>query len=101
MALETTYSDFRARLAEHWDRLNSERSTMIVKRRGKDDLAVLPADELASLQETLHLLSSPRNAARIFEAINDLDQGRGVTVTAEALTEAVEAADPARLTEGA
>lgn len=32
-------------------------------------MALLPADELASLQETAYLLRSPKNAARLLTAL--------------------------------
>jgi antitoxin YefM len=43
---------------------------VIISRRGADDVALIAADELASLQETAHLLRSPANAARLLTAIN-------------------------------
>jgi antitoxin YefM len=42
---------------------------MIVERRGHQALAILPADELASLEATAHLLRSPRNAVRLLAAL--------------------------------
>ena len=42
---------------------------MVLQRRGHADMALLPADELASLQETAYLLRSPKNAARLLTAL--------------------------------
>lgn len=69
MAIQTTYSDARARLAELWDRASDDRETIIITRRGHEDMALLPASELSSLRETLHLLGTPANARRLFDAI--------------------------------
>ena len=53
------------------ERLVSERDVAVITRRGHEDFAMLPADELRSLQETAYLLRSPANAARLLKAIND------------------------------
>ena len=64
-----TYSDARARLAKIWDELEDSREEVILRRRGHEDLALIPARELQSLKETAHLLRSPRNAARLLKAL--------------------------------
>jgi antitoxin YefM len=64
-----TYSNLRANLAEIWDSIEESREAMIVERRGHQALAILPADELASLEATAHLLRSPRNAVRLLAAL--------------------------------
>ncbi|NDH30222.1 MAG: prevent-host-death protein [Betaproteobacteria bacterium] len=55
MSIETTYSQARA--------------VVVVKRRGHPAVAMIAADELASLLETAHLLRSPANAARLLAAL--------------------------------
>jgi antitoxin YefM len=69
MAIHTTYSEARANLARLWDEATQSRETVIISRRGADDVALIAADELASLQETAHLLRSPANAARLLTAL--------------------------------
>ena len=64
-----TYSHLRANLAEIWDEIENAQEAVIVHRRGHQTMAILPADELASLQETAHLLRSPNNAARLLSAL--------------------------------
>ena len=46
-----------------------DREVIIVRRRGQRDVAILPADELASYEETAYLLRSPKNAERLREAL--------------------------------
>ena len=70
MAIYATYTDARANLAKLWDEATQSRETVIISRRGADDVALIAADELASLQETAHLLRSPANAARLLAAIH-------------------------------
>jgi antitoxin YefM len=77
----TTYSRFREKLADYWDEVEESRGTLIVERRGREELAVLPAEELRSLQETAHLLRSPANAARLLTALTRSRRKKGTKVT--------------------
>ena len=69
VAVHTTYTDARANLAAYLDRATEDRETVIISRRGADDVALIAADELSSLMETAHLLRSPANAARLLAAL--------------------------------
>jgi antitoxin YefM len=69
VAIYTTYTEARANLVRLWDEATQSRETVIISRRGADDVALIAADELASLQETAHLLRSPANAARLLSAL--------------------------------
>ena len=64
-----SYSAAREKLAEIWDTVEDSREEIILRRRGHEDLALIPAHELRSLKETAHLLRSPRNAARLLKAL--------------------------------
>ena len=70
MTIQTTYTEARANLAQLCDRVAADREVVIVKRRGAADVALIAADELASLEATAHLLRSPKNAARLLTALN-------------------------------
>ena len=65
----TTYSRVREHLAQIWNEIEDAQQPVVLQRRGHEDLALLPAAELASLQETAHLLRSPENAARLLTAL--------------------------------
>jgi antitoxin YefM len=66
----TTYTDARARLASLCNLVSSSREAVIIRRRNAEDVALVSAEELESLVETAHLLRSPRNAERLFKALN-------------------------------
>jgi antitoxin YefM len=68
--METSYTYARDHLAELWDKAVSDCEPVIVKRRGHPDLALISADELRSVTETLHLLRSPANAERLLRAVD-------------------------------
>jgi len=69
MASETTYTDARANLKALLDEAAETREPVIIRRRNGEDVALISADELRGLIETAHLLRSPRNAARLFRAL--------------------------------
>ena len=70
MTTITTYTQARAALASLCDQVASTREPVIIRRRNAEDVALVSADELASLLETAHLLRSPNNAQRLLSAIN-------------------------------
>jgi len=45
-------------------------------RRGP--VVMISLEEYTAIEETLHLLRSPKNASRLHAAIADLEKGRGV-----------------------
>jgi antitoxin YefM len=74
LSTETTYTEARANLARLCDRVLDDHETVIIKRRGRPEVALIAADELRSLEETAHLLRSPRNAERLLAALNRASQ---------------------------
>jgi len=75
--LETTYTNLRQELASYMDRVTNDREIVVVKRKGDQRVAIIPADELAGLIETAHLLRSPKNAERLMKALQGARQGKG------------------------
>ena len=77
MPVETTYTSLRERLASILDQVSNDQEVVIVRRRGARDVALIPAEELAGLMETAHLLRSPRNAERLLAALRRATGRRG------------------------
>jgi len=73
MLTETTYTSLRQNLASLLDQVVDRQETIIVRRKGSRDVALIPATELAVLIETAHLLRSPRNARRLLTALHRAD----------------------------
>ena len=92
--MRASCSEARARLAEIWDAVENSREPAILERRGHDTMALLPADELRSLQETVHLLRSPKNAARLLSALHRSRQGRTSPADLEAFARELGLPDP-------
>jgi len=85
MPIQTTYTDARARFAGLCDAATTNRETIIIQRRGAEDVALIAADELASLQETAHLLRSPENARRLLSALERALNREGQAESPQAL----------------
>jgi antitoxin YefM len=69
LPVETTYTSLRAGLASVLKQVADDHEVVIVRRRNARDVALVPADELAGLMETAHLLRSPKNARRLLAAL--------------------------------
>jgi antitoxin YefM len=74
----TTLTALRDNMASYFDRVTEDHEPLIVSRpAGKGNVVVMAEDDFAGWQETVHLLSSPRNAERMLRAKKQLDAGGG------------------------
>ncbi|HZJ10909.1 MAG TPA: type II toxin-antitoxin system prevent-host-death family antitoxin [Trueperaceae bacterium] len=85
MPIETTYSSARANLATLLDAAVDDRDIVIIRRRGREDVALIAADELDGLLETAHLLRSPANAQRLLTALGRARSGNDEPQTVKEL----------------
>ena len=74
----TTYSNFRQNLKGFMDLVFNTRSPLFVKRAKGEDVVVLSKSDYESMEETIHLLSSPKNAERLAQGIKEYEEGKGV-----------------------
>ena len=81
MSKQVSYSYARQHFAEVLSDAADAQEPVIISRRGHEDLAIVPAAELRSLEETAHLLRSPANARRLLTAIQRAlgAEGKGQT----------------------
>ncbi|WP_419662059.1 hypothetical protein Dvar_24990 [Desulfosarcina variabilis str. Montpellier] len=89
MAIQTTYTHARAKLASLLDEVTKNREIVIIQRRGSEDVAMITADELAGILETAHLLRSPANAKRLLTTLERVKKASGISQSIEALREEV------------
>ena len=75
---QVTYSEFRQNLAGLMDEVTSSRTPLLVTRQGHKSVVVLSEEEFAGWEETVHLLRSPANAARLMESVAQADAGAAV-----------------------
>ena len=67
------YSDARAQFKGVMDRAINDKQEVVVTRKKGEAVVVVSLEAWNSINETLHLLSSPRNAARLRSSIAQLD----------------------------
>ncbi|MFD1883852.1 type II toxin-antitoxin system Phd/YefM family antitoxin [Paracoccus pacificus] len=75
------YSDARKHLKDVMDHAIHDKTETVITRTGKEAVVVVGKEEWDAIQETLYLLTSPANAARLRESIAQLNAGRGVERT--------------------
>ena len=98
MSVEISYSEARANLASLMDQVTDDCEVVVIKRRGRSSVAMIDADELASMMETEYLFRSPKNAERLMSAIKQVDKGRGKVTTVEELRKEFGGEKPKRKT---
>ena len=89
MAIQTTYTNARARLASLIDEVIKNREVVIIQRRGSEDVAMIAVDELSGILETAHLLRSPANADRLNSALERARKQEGFPQAIDELREEV------------
>ena len=70
---QTNYTNLRQNLASILDEAISDRNVIVVTRQGKEDVAILAANELSNILETLHLFRSPANAQKLIASMERAD----------------------------
>jgi antitoxin YefM len=51
---------------------------LLIKRPDVEPAVLMSLRESRSIEETMYLMQSPRNAARLLSSIKELDAGRGI-----------------------
>lgn len=76
--IAANYSEFRAGLKKYLDSVEDNNETLIIKRKSGKGTVMISLDEYNSIMETLHLLSSKKNADRLYESIQQMKSGKTV-----------------------
>lgn len=74
----TTYTDARANLKGVMDRVTENRMQVVVTRQKGEAVVMVSLSDWNAMEETMHLLSTPANAARLRASIGQLEAGNGV-----------------------
>jgi antitoxin YefM len=70
-----SYSDTRAKLKEVMDRVVDDHTPIVITRQKAEAVVMVSLADWNAMEETVYLLSNPTNAARLREAIRELDAG--------------------------
>ena len=76
--IAANYSEFRKDLKHYLDNVENNHETLIIKRGAGKGTVLISLEEYNSIMETLHLLSSKKNAKRLFESIEQVRSGNTV-----------------------
>ena len=71
-------SETRANLKAVIDRVVADKVPIGITRQKGEGVVMISASEWSSIEETLYLLGSPKNAARLLDAVRGLEAGGGV-----------------------
>jgi antitoxin YefM len=74
--IAANYSEFRNELKYYLDNVEFNNEILIIKRGSGKGTVLISLDEYNSMMETLHLLSSKKNAKRLFESIEQMKTGK-------------------------
>lgn len=73
-----TYSEARSSLKSVLDTVSDDADVTVISRRDGADAVVMSLDHYQSIMETMHLLSTPANAAHLAKSIAQHKAGKAV-----------------------
>jgi len=73
-----SYSKARQHLAETMDNVTNDCAPVMITRQGAEPVIMMSLAEYNALQETAHLLRSPKNAERLMRGIAEHRAGKAV-----------------------
>ena len=76
--LAANYSEFRTDLKKFLDNVEFNNETLVIKRGKGNGTVMISLDEYNSIMETMHLLSSKKNADRLYESIEQMKSGKTI-----------------------
>jgi antitoxin YefM len=71
-----SYSELRANLANYMDAVCDNHAPLFVTRQNARSVVLVSEEDYEGLMETVHLLKSPANAARLMRSIDEANQGK-------------------------
>ena len=73
-----TYSEARSSLKSVLDTVHNDADITVISRRDGADAVVMSLDHYQSIMETMHLLSSPTNAAHLAKSVAQHKGGKAM-----------------------
>jgi antitoxin YefM len=73
---KVSYSQFQKSLDYHIERVCDDREPLLIARRNARSVVLIAAEDYDGLVETVHLLKSPANAARLLRSIAEADAAK-------------------------
>lgn len=73
-----SYTRARNKFSGFMDKVCETHDPVIITRQKQQSVIMMSLDDYNSLEETVYLLKSPKNAERLNRAINDLKEGKNL-----------------------
>lgn len=73
-----TFTDTRANLKDVMDRVVADHAPVVISRQKAPAVVMVSLADWNAMEETMHLVSSPANAARLMESLAEMDAGAAV-----------------------
>ena len=74
-----SYTALRNNLANILDKVNEDHSSVLITRQNGKPAVIMSFEDFKSYEETVYLMASPKNAARLSQAIADVKAGKTKT----------------------
>lgn len=71
-----SYSAFRGNLASILDQVNDNHTPVLITRKNGKPAVVISLEDFHAYEETAYLMASPKNAARLNQAIEEVEAGK-------------------------
>lgn len=69
-----TYTQARKNFTQTMNRVCQDHAPLIITRQKEDPVVMISLEDYNSIEETLYLLKSPRNAQRLLEALQQIEK---------------------------
>ena len=73
-----SYSSFRSHLASTLDKVNDDHKPVLITRQNGEPAIVMSLEDFKAYEETAYLMASPKNAARLNQAISEVEEGKTI-----------------------
>ena len=71
-----SYSSLRSNLASTLDKVNEDHVSILITRQNGKPAVIMSLEDFKSYEETIYLMSSPKNAERLNQAIAEVEVGK-------------------------
>lgn len=71
-----SYTAARTRLKETMERVCKDHAPVIITRQNAPSVVMMSLEDYEAIEETLYLIRTPANAARLARSIADIEAGR-------------------------
>jgi len=71
-----SYSSFRSNLASTLDKVNNDHAPVMITRQNGKPAIVMSVEDFNAYEETYYLMSSPKNAGRLNQAIAEISENK-------------------------